>query len=141
MKLPTSYLPDKTRSAARFLIVGTTGAVLQTWFFMAALFFLSDPEKGTALYYVAFAIGYLMEVVPNYLLSNWYTFGTRPNKKNASGFLIARVINVIVQFVLLPIAIAAFPEWRDDLISLLVIFIGGCINYMICLFFFKKPKS
>ena len=141
MKLPTSYLPDKTRSAARFLIVGTTGAVLQTWFFMAALFFLSDPEKGTALYYVAFAIGYLMEVVPNYLLSNWYTFGTRPNKKNASGFLIARVINVIVQFVLLPIALAAFPEWRDDLISLLVIFIGGCINYMICLFFFKKPKS
>ena len=141
MKLPTSYLPDKTRSAARFLIVGTTGAVLQTWFFMAALFFLSDPEKGTALYYVAFAIGDLMEVVPNYLLSNWYTFGTRPNKKNASGFLIARVINVIVQFVLLPIALAAFPEWRDDLISLLVIFIGGCINYMICLFFFKKPKS
>ena len=37
MKLPTRYLPDKTRSAVRFFFVGTTGAILQTWFFMAAL--------------------------------------------------------------------------------------------------------
>lgn len=141
MRLPTSYLPEKTRSAVRFFIVGTTGAVVQTWFFMAALYCLSTPEKGTALYYVAFAIGYLLEMVPNYYFSNWYTFGTRPNKKNAGGFLLARAINIVVQFGLLPMALAAFPGWRDDLISLFVIFIGGCINYLICLFFFKKKKS
>jgi putative flippase GtrA len=108
---------------------------------MAALYCLSTPEKGTALYYVAFAIGYLLEMVPNYYFSNWYTFGTRPNKKNAGGFLLARAINIVVQFGLLPMALAAFPGWRDDLISLFVIFIGGCINYLICLFFFKKKKS
>jgi len=141
MRLLTSYLPHKIRTAVRFLIVGTTGAVLQTWFFMAALYFLSHPEKGSALYYVAFGIGYAIEMVPNYLFSNWYTFGTKPDLKNASGFLLARVVNVGVQFGLLPLALAAFPEWRDDYISYVVIFIGGCINYLICLLFFKKKEE
>ena len=58
--------------------------------------------------------------------------------KNAGGFLIARAINLVVQFGLLPLALAFFSNWRDDLISLFVIFIGGCINYLICLLFFKK---
>lgn len=141
MKLPTRYLPDRIRSAVRFLIVGTTGAVLQTWFFMAALFFLGNPEKGSTHYYAAFAIGYMMEMFPNYLFTNWYTFNTRPTKKNAGGFLFSRAINIIVQFVLLPLALAAFPGWRDDVISMMVIFIGGCINYLICLVFFQKKRK
>lgn len=138
MKLPSRYMSAKYRSAFRFALVGTTGAILQTLFFMAALYCLAHPEKGTPLYYVAFAIGYLLEVVPNYLFLNWYTFGTRPNKKNAGGFLLARVINIVIQFGLLPLAIVLLPSWRDDLISYLVIFIGGCINYLVCLIFFKK---
>ena len=141
MKLPTSYLPGKVRSAVRFAVVGTTGMFVQTWFFMAALYFMAQPEKGTWLYYIAFGIGYVLEMIPNYLFSNWYTFGTRPNKKNAGGFLIARAINLVVQFGLLPLAIALLPTWRDDLISYIVIFIGGCINYLICLLFFKKTKD
>ena len=141
MKLPTSYLPGKVRSAVRFAVVGTTGMFVQTWFFMAALHFMAQPEKGTWLYYIAFGIGYVLEMIPNYLFSNWYTFGTRPNKKNAGGFLIARAINLVVQFGLLPLAIVLLPTLRDDLISFIVIFIGGCINYLICLLFFKKTKD
>ena len=140
MKLPTSYLPGKVRSAVRFAVVGTTGMFVQTWFFMAALLLMAQPEKGTWLYYIAFGIGYVLEMIPNYLFSNWYTFGTRPNKKNAGGFLIARAINLVVQFGLLPLAIALLPTLRDDLISFIVIFIGGCINYLICLLFFKKNE-
>lgn len=140
MKLPTSYLPEKIRSAVRFLIIGTTGAVVQTWFFMAALWALDEPEKGVLLYYVAFGIGYVLEMIPNYVFSNWYTFGTRPNWKNAGGFLLARAINLVIQFALLPLMLCWLSSWRDDLISLLVIFIAGCINYLTCLLFFKKPK-
>ena len=140
MKLPTSYLPGKIRSAIRFAVVGTTGMFVQTWFFMAVLYFMAQPDKGTWLYYIAFGIGYVLEMIPNYLFSNWYTFGTRPNKKNAGGFLIARAINLVVQFGLLPLAIALLPTLRDDLISYIVIFIGGCINYFICLLFFKKNE-
>ena len=141
MKLPTRYLPKTARSAVRFLIVGTTGAIVQTWLFMAALYCFSEPEKGSVLYYVAFAIGYICELIPNYILSNWYTFGTRPNKKNASGFLFARVINVFTQFGTLPFVVMWLPTWRDDFISLLVITLAGILNYLICLLFFKKKQS
>lgn len=141
MKLPTRYLPHVVRTAVRFMVLGISGTLVQTWFFMAALFALNDPEKGAALYYVAFAIGYILEMVPNYLLSNWYTFGTRPNWKNASGFAIARIINFPLQLALLPLFIRLLPSWRDDYISFLVIFIAGCVNYLICLLFFKNKKK
>ena len=141
MKLPTSYLPDKPRSSVRFMVVGFTGSILQTWFFMAALWALGQPEKGLTLYYMAFAIGFILEMIPNYLMSNYYTFGTRPNKKNAGGFLLSRAINIVVQFCLLPLMLKLLPTWRDDYISLLVIFIGGVINYFICLIFFKKKEE
>jgi putative flippase GtrA len=82
-----------------------------------------------------------MEMIPNYFLSNWYTFGTKPSKKNAEGFLLARAINLAIQFGLLPLMISWLSSWRDDYISFVVIFIGGCINYLVCLLFFKKPKE
>ena len=141
MKLPTSYLKGKVRSAVRFAIVGTTGMFVQTWFFMAALYLMAQPEKGTALYYVAFGIGYVLEMVPNYLFSNWYTFGTKPALKNAGGFLLARALNLGIQLGLLPLMLRLMPDWRDDYISFVVIFIGGCINYLVCLLFFKKKDE
>ena len=141
MKLPTSYLPEKIRSAVRFMVIGFTGSFVQTWFFMLAMWLLGEPEKGVLLFYVAFGIGFVCEMIPNYIFSNWYTFGTRPNWKNAGGFLLARAVNLVIQFALLPLMIDWLPSWRDDYISLLVIFIAGCINYLICLIFFKKKES
>ena len=141
IKLPTSYLPPKIRSAARFAVVGTTGMFVQTWCFMAALLVLGHPEKGAVLYYIAFGIGYVLEMIPNYLFTNWYTFGTKPTIKNAEGFLVARAVNLVIQLGLLPLMIDLLHTWRDDYISYVVIFIGGCINYLVCLIFFKKPKE
>lgn len=141
MKLLSSYLPEKVRSAVRFAVIGTTGMFVQTWFFMAALMYLDNPEKGTVLYYVAFLIGYILEMIPNYICSNWYTFGTKPTLQNAGGFLLARAINMAIQLGLLPLMLVWFSGWRDDYISFVVIFIGGCINYLVCLLFFKKPKK
>ncbi len=141
MKLPTSYLPDKPRSAVRFMVVGFTGSVVQTWLFMAALGLLGHPEKGAVLYFVAFGIGYVLEMIPNYLFTNWYTFGTKPDIKNAGGFLVARAFNLVIQLGLLPLMIDLLPTWRDDYISYVVIFIGGCINYFICLLFFNTKNQ
>ena len=140
MRLPTSYLSGKTRSAIRFTVIGTTGMFVQTWFFMAALLLFDYPEKGAVLYYIAFGIGYILEMIPNYLFTNWYTFGTKPSLKNAGGFLVARAINLVIQLGLLPLMIKLLPTWRDDWISFVVIFIGGCINYLVCLIFFKKKE-
>lgn len=140
MRLPSSYLPDKIRSAVRFTVVGTTGMFVQTGFFMLALMCMEHPDKGTWLYYIAFGIGYVLEMIPNYIFSNWYTFGTRPSLKNAGGFLLARAINLAIQLGLLPLMISLLPMLRDDYISYVVIFIGGCINYLVCLLFFRKPN-
>ena len=123
------------------MVVGFTGTFVQTWFFMAAMMLLGEPEKGVALFYVAFGIGFIMEMIPNYFFSNWYTFGTRPSLKNAGGFLLARAINFVIQFALLPMMLDMLPNWREDYISMVVIFLAGCINYLICLLFFKKPKE
>ena len=141
MKLPTSYLPEKVRSAARFTVIGTTGMFIQTWCFMGALWVLDHPEQGSFMYYVAFTIGYVLEMIPNYLFTNWYTFGTKPELKNAGGFLLARLFNIAIQLGLLPLMLAWLPGWRDDYISFIVILIGGCINYLICLIFFRKKES
>ena len=141
MKLPTSYLPGKIRSAIRFMVVGFTGSLVQTWFFMAAMLLLGEPEKGAWLFYLAFGIGFVCEMIPNYFFSNWYTFGTTPSMKNAGGFILARSVNLVLQFGLLPFMLELFPDWRDDIISLVVIFIAGCVNYLICLLFFKKPDN
>lgn len=141
IKLPTSYLPEKVRSAARFTVIGTTGMFIQTWCFMGALWVLDHPEQGSFMYYVAFTIGYVLEMIPNYLFTNWYTFGTKPELKNAGGFLLARLFNIAIQLGLLPLMLAWLPGWRDDYISFIVIFIGGCINYLICLIFFRKKES
>jgi len=143
MQFPTAYLPEKVRSAVRFTVVGTTGMFLQTWFFQLFLLALLVPVeiKTGWRYYTAFVMGYLVEMVINYLLLNWYTFGTRPSWKNAGGFLIARAVNLPVQLGLLPLCIALLPYWSNEYISYLVIFIGGCINYVICLLFFKNKKK
>ena len=141
MKLPTRYLKGKVRSSVRFMVVGFTGSFVQTWFFLLAMWLLNQPEKGSVLFYVAFGIGFVLEMIPNYLFSNWYTFGTRPTLKNAGGFLFARAINLVIQFTLLPFMLKLLPTWREDYLSLIVIFVAGIINYLILLLFFKKPKE
>ena len=138
MRLPSSYLPTTIRSAFRFMVIGFSGSLVQTGFFLLAIKLMGNPEKGMMLYYVAFAIGFLLEMVPNYVFTNWYTFGTRPTLKNAGGFLLARAINLLIQFSLLPLLVYLLPTWPDDFLSLFVIFIAGCINYLVCLIFFKK---
>ena len=140
MKLPTSYLSENVRSAVRFMVVGFTGSVVQTWLFLTALYLLGQPEKGVGLYYVAFIIGLVLEMIPNYLFTSWYTFGTKPTWRNAGGFLLARAVNVPLQLGLLPLLVWLFPSWRNDITSYVVIFIAGCVNYLICLVFFKKQK-
>lgn len=141
MKLPTSYLPEKIRSAVRFMVIGFTGSLVQTGFFLLAMMIFREPQKGAVLYYVAFIIGFILEMIPNYICTNWYTFGTRPTLANAGGFVLARSVNLVIQLVLLPFLVAHLSDWRDDIISMIVIFIAGCINYLICLIFFNDKKE
>ena len=64
-------MPETIRSAVRFMVIGFSGSVVQTWFFMAALWAFGQPEKGLWQYYVAFGIGFILEKIPNYFFSNF----------------------------------------------------------------------
>ena len=141
MKLLSSYLPYRVRSAARFVVVGMTGTVVQTLCFMGAMWCLGEPAKNTFLYYVAFGIGFVLEMIPNYFISNWYTFGTKPSLVNAGGFLIARALNLAIQFGFLPLLVYLLPNWNDGNIGFVVILLAGIINYLVLLLFFRKKKE
>lgn len=144
MKLPTSYIPEPARSAIRFLVIGTTGSFVQTGFFLMMMALLGQPAEHTLLYYIAFGVGYLLEMIPNYLFTNWYIFCTRPSLKNAGGYLFARAINLVVQLGLLPLVLLCIERlgWAisSGLVCMIVIFIGGVINYFIQRMFFKNPS-
>ena len=140
MKLPTSYLPDKIRSAARFAVVGTTGMFVQDGIYRLALYLMGvDPEGEAGLVYVAFAIGFIIEMVLNYFVSAWYTFGSKPTWKNAGGFILARVINYGVQNLFLWMIIAAGISANNA--GFPSIFLAGIVNFFILRIFFKQKNK
>lgn len=140
-KLPSAYLPERVKNIVRFMIIGGIGTFVQTWFFLLAMMPLDQPDKGTALYYVAFVIGFILEMIPNYLMTNWYTFGTRPTMKNAVGFMLARAVNLFMQLLFLPLAVKWFSSLEDGIISMVVIFVAGIVNFLIQYIFFKDSNN
>lgn len=141
IKLPSSYLPEKVGDPLRFMLVGTIGSFVQTGFFLLAMMCLGEPEKDTFMYFVAFTIGFVCEMIPNYFVTNWYTFKTKPSWKNAGGFVLARAVNLVLQLVCLPLMVAWLPQFGNGVISFVVIFVAGIANFLIQLLFFKKPKN
>ena len=140
MKLPTAYLPNDVRSATRFVIVGTTGMFVQDGIYRLALYLMGvDPEGEAGLVYVAFAIGFIIEMVLNYFVSAWYTFGTKPTWKNAGGFILARVINYGVQNLFLWMIIAAGISANNA--GFPSIFLAGIVNFFILRIFFKQKNK
>lgn len=141
IKLPSSYLPEKIGDPLRFMLVGTLGSFVQTGFFLLAMTYLGEPAKETFMYYVAFTIGFVCEMIPNYFITNWYTFKTKPSWENAGGFVLARAANLVLQLVCLPLMVAWLPQFSNGVISFVVIFVAGIVNFLIQLLFFKKPKT
>ncbi|GEM_PF-5330108 len=137
-RLPSARLPEKVKKVVRFLIIGNTGSFVQTGFFLLMMMLLGEPEQNTPLYYIAFIGGFVLEMIPNYICSCWYTFEARPNKTNASGFILARGVNLVLQMVCLPLALKYVSFLSDFWISLIVIFVAGIINFLMQYFFFKK---
>ncbi len=137
MRLPSSSLPPTTRSAFRFLVVGTTGMFIQDGLYRLCLagFRMAWPDVAI-LVSVAFAIGFLLEMISNYLLTAYYTFESKPDIRNASGFLLARAINFVVQFAFLHTLITCgMSEHRAGFPS---IFLAGIVNYFVTRIFFKE---
>lgn len=93
----------------RFVITGVIATALQYAFY---LLFLSVCGLAPTLSAV---ISYVVSFVANYILSNLFTFHTRPGKKNAVSFLVSHMINLGLQTGL----VAIFSRLVDPAYALL----------------------
>lgn len=140
MKTLTRRLPEKYRSAVRFVCVGAFGTGLQygIYYGFLSLFDHYCPDLGIRVS-LAFTIGFVVEMISNYLLTSFYTFGTHPNLKNAGGFLLGRGVNYVLQLTFLHILIG----WTltEELSGIIAIVLAGVINYFILVPFYHKRKG
>ena len=96
------------------------------------------PDLGIRVS-LAFTIGFVIEMISNYLLTSFYTFGTHPNLKNAGGFLLGRGVNYVLQLTFLHVLIG----WTltEELSGIIAIVLAGVINYFILVPFYHKRKG
>lgn len=82
---------SRVAEGLRFIITGVIATALQYAFYLLLLSVCGlKPTVSTV-------VSYLLSFVANYVLSNLFTFHTRPGKKNAMSFLASHMINLGLQ--------------------------------------------
>lgn len=139
MKTLTGRLPLKYRSAVRFVLVGALGTGLQYGIYYLLLgIFQAKWAEDTWLTSVAFTVGFVIEMVYNYLMTSFYTFRVRPTLKNAGGFLFGRALNYVIQLIFLNVLI--WLHMSEEWAGIVAIALAGVINYFVLLPFYKNKK-
>ena len=139
MKTLTGRLPLKYRSAVRFVLVGALGTGLQYGIYYVLLgIFQVKWAEDTWLTSVAFTVGFVIEMVYNYLMTSFYTFRVRPTLKNAGGFLFGRALNYLIQLIFLNVLI--WLHMSEEWAGIAAIALAGVINYFVLLPFYKDKK-
>lgn len=140
MRLLTDQLPPHVRSAIRFIIVGTTCTVIHLGIYHLCLkWFGLSEDSDSLLVYVAFAIGFAVEMVINYFVTAYYVFSSRPNTKNALGYLAARALNFGVQNFFLWLLLLVDVNTKHA--GLVAIVLAGIVNFFVQKVFFKHLKN
>lgn len=139
MKTLTGRLPLTYRSAVRFVLVGALGTGLQYGIYYVLLgIFQTKWAEDTWLTSVAFTVGFVIEMVYNYLMTSFYTFRVRPTLKNAGGFLFGRALNYVIQLIFLNVLI--WLHMSEEWAGIAAIALAGVINYFVLLPFYKDKK-
>jgi len=124
MKIDKSMLHE----AMRFAIVGVVATALHYGIYLALQLLIGAS--------IAFAVGYFMSFLFNYILSARFTFKKSTSVRNGVGFLLAHGFNFILQFALLH-----FFLWvgvGKPLAPLPVYCIAVPVNFLLVRFVFKK---
>ncbi len=139
MRTFTSFLPLKYRSAVRFVLVGVLGTVVQYGIYYLLLNILHQKwPEALFVATLAFTVGFVIELIFNYILTSFYTFRVRLTLKNAGGFLIGRTLNYFIQIMLLNVLI--WLEMSKEWAGITAIALAGIINYFVLLSFYKDKK-
>ncbi|MBO7502483.1 MAG: GtrA family protein [Paludibacteraceae bacterium] len=142
MKLLSSKLNTNARHAVRFTVVGTVGTIVQygIYYFFLWLFetyFPSLPAYVT----IAFNLGFILEMIANYIMQVVYVFETKVGMKTISGFAVGRAVNWGLQNGLLWLLMLPAIGLNADMAGIGSILIAGVVNFFVVRLFFKKKQT
>lgn len=124
-------IPEKWRQPLRFCIVGGIAATLHYGIYLLLQLWMWP--------WLAYTIGYALSFIVNYILTNYFTFRTRPSKQNGLGFIFSHAVNYGLHIGLLELFLwMGVPnEWAP----IPVLMIAIPINFLLLRFFFIKHIS
>lgn len=79
---------QKLGEIIRFGITGVVSTIVTYAVYFILLFCLNPT--------VSFTIAYLIAMAVNYLLTTYFTFKVKANKKNAGGFVVSNIVNYVL---------------------------------------------
>ena len=130
MKDLLNKIPEKWRQPIRFAMVGGLATaihygvylLLQLWIWV----------------WLAYTIGYVISFVVNYILTNYFTFRTKPSAQNGVGFVISHAVNYGLHIGLLELFlwIGVPSEWAPIPVFAIVI----PVNFFLLRYFFVKHQ-
>lgn len=85
---------------------------------------------------ISYTIGYFTSFICNFLLSNYFTFKTKPSAKKGLGFALSHAINYGMQMVLLNIFL--WTGMNKTWVPIPVFCITIPINFLLVRYFLKK---
>lgn len=118
----------KNNELIRFAITGTIATVLQY-----LIYYMLMTVAGAS---IAWTIGYAISFVFNFMMTTYFTFKVKPNKKKAGGFAVSHIINWLMQLGTLNFFIWAGVSKALAPIPMYMICMP--INFLLVRFFVKK---
>lgn len=116
----------------RFCVVGTLAAGVH----YGVYFLLQSWGMNLS---IAYTMGYVISFVGNYLLTNYFTFGTRPEWRNLLGFAGSHAINYVLHIVLFNVFL--WLGVHKLLAPPLVMLVAMLVQYTILNWVFKRWKG
>lgn len=103
----------------------------------AAIFY---AIRTFAPYYVALVCGYILSLFVNYFLTIYWTFKSKPNKKNAIGVVLAHLFNLFIVRIGLMFFFVNVIGLSDKVSYVPTLMISVVTNFMIVKFIIDKLK-
>ena len=112
---------DRIKEVFRFGIVGVIATVIQYVVYIGLYSFIGVN--------ISYTIGYIVSLCFNFILSNYFTFKTKPSKEKGVKFILAHGFNYLLQIGLLNLFIYInIPEGVSPIIVYCIII---PINYLV----------
>lgn len=112
---------NRIKEIIRFGIVGVIAVLIQYFVYIVTI-----PYFGTT---IAFTIGYIVSFCCNFIMSNYFTFKTKPSTEKGFKFMLAHCCNYLLQIGLLNVFI--FLGIGNKIAALLVQAISVPVNYFL----------